>query len=72
MRVVSDDFDGQSWFQKNKPQGLVDGGICAFFIWWILFFGSLIFGYGPLNGADAGKAMAVAVIVTVGWMAFGS
>ena len=72
MRVVSDDFDGQSWFQKNKPQGLVDGGICTFFIWWILFFVNLIFGYGPLTQADAGKAMVIAVIVTVGWMALGS
>lgn len=50
----------------------MDGGICTFFIWWILFFVNLIFGYGPLTQADAGKAMVIAVIVTVGWMALGS
>jgi hypothetical protein len=72
MRVVSDDSDGQAWLQRNKPQGFADGGICAFFIWWILFFANLIFGYGPFTQADAGKAMAVAVIVTVGWMVLGS
>lgn len=60
----------RSWFQENKPQGVFDGAICVVFIWWGFFFVNLVFGYGPFTQDDAAKAMVLALILTLGWMAF--